>query len=101
MFGSGARTSVVTLGFAGGLACCVAVASGRAVAQSADVSSAPTMRIYGGFEYLRWWVKGAPLPVPLLSTGPDVEPIELSAYPPHATIPPHGGQPGGHIIPYF
>jgi hypothetical protein len=27
-------------------------------------------RLYGGVEYLGWWVKGAPLAVPLVSTGP-------------------------------
>ena len=34
--------------------------------------SAPASRFYGGSEYLLWWVKGAPLSVPLVSTGPDV-----------------------------
>ena len=33
--------------------------------------SAPASRFYGGSEYLLWWVKGAPLSVPLVSTGPD------------------------------
>lgn len=28
-------------------------------------------RLYGGAEYLHWWVKDAPLSVPLVSTGPD------------------------------
>ena len=28
-------------------------------------------RFYGGSEYLLWWVKGAPLSVPLVTTGPD------------------------------
>jgi hypothetical protein len=32
--------------------------------------AAPMSRIYGGVEYLGWWVKGAPLSVPLVSTGP-------------------------------
>src|SRR5215472_2320912 len=27
-------------------------------------------RFYGGVEYLLWWVKGAPLSAPLVSTGP-------------------------------
>jgi opacity protein-like surface antigen len=31
----------------------------------------PTQRFYGGAEYLLWWVKGAPLSVPLVTTGPD------------------------------
>jgi hypothetical protein len=33
-------------------------------------ANATTLRFYGGFEYLNWWVKGAPLSVPLVSTGP-------------------------------
>ncbi len=77
------RTGVFVLGFAGGVAGCVVLDSGKVLAQpasspvaGADTSSAPTVRIYGGIEYLHWWVKGAPLPVPLLSTGPDVEPID-------------------------
>jgi Putative beta barrel porin-7 (BBP7) len=32
--------------------------------------SARTIRLYGGADYLMWWVKGAPLSVPLVSTGP-------------------------------
>ena len=28
-------------------------------------------RLYGGAEYLLWWVKGAPLSLPLVTTGPD------------------------------
>ena len=31
---------------------------------------APSSRLYGGMDYLLWWVKGAPLSVPLVSTGP-------------------------------
>ncbi len=30
----------------------------------------PASRLYGGAEYLLWWVKDAPLPVPLITTGP-------------------------------
>jgi opacity protein-like surface antigen len=30
-----------------------------------------TQHLYGGSEYLLWWVKGAPLSVPLVTTGPD------------------------------
>ncbi len=33
-------------------------------------TSARTTRLYGGVDYLLWWVKGAPLAVPLVSTGP-------------------------------
>ena len=33
--------------------------------------AAPASRLYGGIEYLHWWVKDAPLSVPLVSTGPD------------------------------
>jgi hypothetical protein len=37
----------------------------------ASTSCAPSSpRFYGGVEYLLWWVKGAPLSVPLVSTGP-------------------------------
>lgn len=43
-------------------------------ASTADAETAgpatPTFRWYGGVEYLRWWVKDAPLSVPLVSTGP-------------------------------
>jgi hypothetical protein len=38
-----------------------------------DVTVAPPTapsRLYGGIEYLHWWVKNAPLSVPLVSTGP-------------------------------
>jgi hypothetical protein len=45
-------------------------------ATPATVAPAPPSRFYGGIEYLHWWVKGAPLSVPLLTTGPDVQPIE-------------------------
>ena len=43
-----------------------------ALAQTDTVSSsAPSpLQFYGGIEYLSWWVKGAPLSVPLVSTGP-------------------------------
>jgi hypothetical protein len=74
---------------AGGLAGCFGIGLKAASAQPAtpaapaanpapDVSirQTPMQRLYGGFEYLHWWVKGAPLSVPLLTTGPDVEPIE-------------------------
>lgn len=30
----------------------------------------PESRFYGGLEYLYWWVKDAPLSIPLVSTGP-------------------------------
>jgi hypothetical protein len=33
--------------------------------------ASPWSRFYGGIEYLHWWVKDAPLSVPLVSTGPD------------------------------
>ncbi len=32
-------------------------------------SAAPDSRFYAGLEYLQWWVKDAPLSVPLVSTG--------------------------------
>jgi hypothetical protein len=73
------------LGLAGGLACGIGCWAHAARAQSAQPDSAapvvtlqstPASRFYGGLEYLHWWVKGAPLSVPLLSTGPDQEPID-------------------------
>ena len=33
-------------------------------------TAAPESRFYGGVEYLHWWVKDAPLSIPLVSTGP-------------------------------
>jgi hypothetical protein len=36
----------------------------------ADTGLISWSRLYGGVEYLGWWVKGAPLTVPLVSTGP-------------------------------
>ena len=43
----------------------------------------PAPHFYAGAEYLLWWVKGAPLSVPLVSTGPSsppngAQPMELS-----------------------
>jgi len=43
----------------------------------------PAPRFYGGAEYLLWSVKGAPLSVPLVSTGPDKEGFLLNS---NATI---------------
>ena len=34
-------------------------------------STIAVSRLYGGIEYLLWWVKDAPLSVPLVSTGPE------------------------------
>jgi hypothetical protein len=46
-------------------------ASGQSAADTEAVGlAAPMSRVYGGVEYLGWWVKGAPLSVPLVSTGP-------------------------------
>lgn len=45
-------------------------------APTVTISPDATSRFYGGVEYLHWWVKGAPLAVPLLTTAPDVQPIE-------------------------
>src|SRR5271165_3995757 len=40
-------------------------------AESNDTGPNPSAsRFYGGVEYLNWWVKNAPLSVPLVSTGP-------------------------------
>jgi hypothetical protein len=39
--------------------------------QTAVGPSVQISRLYGGLEYLHWWVKDAPLAVPLVSTGPE------------------------------
>src|SRR5437660_3802497 len=41
-------------------------------AESRDQIESPVLPspLYGGIEYLLWWVKPAPLSVPLVSTGP-------------------------------
>ena len=41
-------------------------------AQSTEAPTISVSRFYGGIEYLHWWVKGAPLSVPLVSTGPEM-----------------------------
>jgi len=41
------------------------------VSEASGSCGTPAPRFYGGIEYLHWWVKGAPLSVPLVSTGPD------------------------------
>lgn len=51
------------------------VGSGSARAQILATATDPAVlldsaRFYGGAEYLAWWVGGAPLSVPLISTGP-------------------------------
>ena len=43
---------------------------GGAANINADGPAVALPRIYGGVDYLLWWVKGAPLSVPLVSTGP-------------------------------
>jgi hypothetical protein len=55
------------LGIAGALM--MSAAPGGVYAQ--NVPTASTSRIYVGIDYLHWWVKGAPLSVPLVSTGPE------------------------------
>lgn len=40
-------------------------------AEASGTCQTPVSRFYGGVEYLFWWVKGAPLSAPLVSTGPD------------------------------
>jgi hypothetical protein len=39
---------------------------------AAVAAAAPSSRLYIGIEYLHWWAKGAPLSVPLVSTGPEM-----------------------------
>jgi hypothetical protein len=46
------------------------------VTPQVTIGEDPASRLYGGIEYLHWWVKGAPLAVPLLTTAPDVQPFE-------------------------
>jgi Putative beta barrel porin-7 (BBP7) len=41
------------------------------VSEASASCRTPAPRFYGGIEYLHWWVKSAPLSVPLVSTGPD------------------------------
>ena len=60
------------------VACVLALATALAaapasaqVAQTVAPADPGTSRLYGGIEYLHWWVKGAPLSVPLVSTGPE------------------------------
>ena len=75
MFGNSCRLRFRMLAVAGTV---VAMASG-ARAQTAPIAQdqpavAPTVQIsrfYGGVEYLHWWVRDAPLSVPLVSTGPE------------------------------
>ncbi len=38
--------------------------------EASESCQANASRFYGGVEYLLWWVKGAPLSAPLVSTGP-------------------------------
>lgn len=53
----------------GGLALVLAAVPARA--QDANVTlGLPTTRLYGGVDYLLWRLQGAPLSVPLISTGP-------------------------------
>ena len=61
-----------------GLLCFGYGTCGTADAQTQSVPTVGTdagqnpsaLRFYGGLEYLTWWAKGAPLSVPLVSTGP-------------------------------
>ena len=66
-----------------GLGALTAMTIGAPIARAQALSPAPTPapdaapptvrlsdRIYGGVDYLYWWVKNAPLSVPLISTGP-------------------------------
>ena len=72
--------SVACLGLVANLACYVSgfelCGSANAQTQSGTTGtvdsgqSAAALRFYGSVEYLNWWVKDAPLSVPLVSTGP-------------------------------
>lgn len=85
IFGNVARAGARLLGIASGLVMVLGVvgvqaqtpppstattqdqSTGDATAVAPPVSAS---RWYGGIEYLHWWVKDAPLSVPLVSTGP-------------------------------
>lgn len=82
MFGQIARASARVLGVASALAMAVGLIGAQAQTSparqeqnSANTVAAPPKvsisRLYGGVEYLHWWVKDAPLSVPLISTGPE------------------------------
>ena len=48
------------------------VAQDQSTTEAAAVHPvSPLSRLYGGVEYMHWWVKDAPLSVPLVSTGPE------------------------------
>lgn len=91
MFRRDSRAGAFTFGLAGALVVGVALGPAEAPAQPVNsvvapaptaaapaviVSPTPTPRIYVGVDYLHWWMKGAPLSLPLLATGPDAEPID-------------------------
>jgi hypothetical protein len=44
----------------------------QAAADATASPATPASRFYGGIDYLHWWVKDAPLSVPLVSTGPSM-----------------------------
>ena len=70
---------LLMIGLAGAWPAAGAEPAAPSAAPDISISTAdapPSSRFYVGLEYLHWWVKGAPLSVPLLSTGPDVEPID-------------------------
>ncbi len=90
------RAGALSFALAGGLVLGVSIGPERAQAQTTTIQPAasgsplgawwagldpnapapalppagPASRLYGGAEYLLWWVKDAPLPVPLITTGP-------------------------------
>ena len=57
-------------GYAGALSVAVLLLSHLAAAQDVRLAPPPSPRFYGSAEYLNWWVKDAPLPIPLISSGP-------------------------------
>jgi hypothetical protein len=48
----------------------LAQAPGTSTAAANPAPSPSALQFYGGLEYLNWWLKDAPLAVPLVSTGP-------------------------------
>src|SRR5215472_17128514 len=43
----------------------------QSTGEAMGVSPSQASRLYVGIDYLHWWVKNAPLSVPLVSTGPE------------------------------
>jgi hypothetical protein len=67
----GQRFSVTSAAIAAAVCFAASANAQTSPSGSADAAAAPgTLRFYGGLDYLNWWLKSAPLSVPLVSTGP-------------------------------